>query len=307
MSREIVLPGGDTLNLFDSTFSSSYIEALLTWYSRDNLLDNAYFVGGGSQQGGGQFPINLEGKTEYTLALSYGPNRWAGDRVVVKLTPNGLECAPSAGNSDGYIQQRMELSALPPVGSVMTISILADSVLYSGTFVRLASGVDYNLYTFPNGLVGIEHLQAGTFRVTIRFTGSVVLQAAKLEPGPNQTLAHQDTAGNWILNDPPPDYQQELARCQRYYIPSTTTGTTITVVNGLGSVVKIPCAMRANPTPIDAGNRFYGEDGNWHAVTVKSAFWQPTYVYVKYDIGTAGWTLGKTYLLEHQPGLDANL
>lgn len=29
---------------------------------RRNLLDNWYFVGGGSQQGGGQFPINQRGK-----------------------------------------------------------------------------------------------------------------------------------------------------------------------------------------------------------------------------------------------------
>ena len=30
---------------------------------RRNLLDNWYFVGGGSQQGGGQFPINQRGET----------------------------------------------------------------------------------------------------------------------------------------------------------------------------------------------------------------------------------------------------
>ena len=44
----------------------------------------------------------------------------------------------------------------------------------------------------------------------------IKIYAAKLELGPVQTLAHQDADGNWVLNDPPPNFQQELAKCQRY-------------------------------------------------------------------------------------------
>ena len=37
---------------------------------RPNLLDNAYFVGGGSQQGGEQLPINQTGATSWTGSSS---------------------------------------------------------------------------------------------------------------------------------------------------------------------------------------------------------------------------------------------
>ena len=43
-----------------------------------------------------------------------------------------------------------------------------------------------------------------------------VIRAAKLELGSQQTLAHQDAAGNWVLNDPPPDKTLELLKCQWY-------------------------------------------------------------------------------------------
>ena len=46
---------------------------------------------------------------------------------------------------------------------------------------------------------------------------SDMILAAKLELGRNQTLAHQDEDGTWMLNDPPPDKALELAKCQRYY------------------------------------------------------------------------------------------
>lgn len=52
------------------------------WPSNPNLLDNWYFVGGGSQQGGGQFPINQKGKTEYAGGAR-GLDRWVCDSSLV--------------------------------------------------------------------------------------------------------------------------------------------------------------------------------------------------------------------------------
>lgn len=40
---------------------------------------------------------------------------------------------------------------------------------------------------------------------------------AKLELGSKQTLAHQDSSGNWVLNEPPPDPLAEMQKCQYYY------------------------------------------------------------------------------------------
>ena len=47
--------------------------------------------------------------------------------------------------------------------------------------------------------------------------GGGLITAVKLELGTHQTLAHQDAAGNWVLNDPPPDKTLEMLKCQRYY------------------------------------------------------------------------------------------
>ena len=45
---------------------------------------------------------------------------------------------------------------------------------------------------------------------------SVTIRAAKLELGYLSTLARKDEDGNWILNDAPPNFEEELAKCQRY-------------------------------------------------------------------------------------------
>ena len=54
----------------------------------------------------------------------------------------------------------------------------------------------------------------------LRFLGNIneTIKAVKLELGTQQTLAHQDTNGVWVLNEIP-DYGEQLARCQRYRRP----------------------------------------------------------------------------------------
>lgn len=70
----------------------------LATYVRPNLLDNWYFVGGGSQQGGGQFPINQRGQTRYTGGNIYGIDRWqsTGSNLVIAVESGCLSYTPSA-------------------------------------------------------------------------------------------------------------------------------------------------------------------------------------------------------------------
>ena len=91
------------------------------------------------------------------------------------------------------------------------------------------------------------------------------IAAWKLELGAQQTLAHQDINGNWVLNDPPPNKALELLKCQRYlaayrsaeiYNASVFFGTGILDgydaegnTSGQGYIV-MPCAMRATPAII---------------------------------------------------------
>lgn len=84
---------------------------------------------------------------------------------------------------------------------------------------------------------------------------SINVIAVKLELGSQQTLAHQDADGNWVLNDPPPNKQQELAKCQRYqvvYAPSAAlTVAESAVTRGKTTPnfsLRLPTCIRATPT-----------------------------------------------------------
>ena len=74
-------------------------------WSNDNLLDNAYFVGGGSQLGDGVFPINQRGLTSYTSA-GFVFDRWfKSGGVTATLDAGGLTIANSNGWPDGINQR----------------------------------------------------------------------------------------------------------------------------------------------------------------------------------------------------------
>ena len=190
-----------------------------------NLLDNWYFVGGGSQQGGGQFPINQKGQTNYigSSAGSVSVDRWSS-YLNVAISESYITL--SHGVASSFVQY---LNTREVKGKQCTLSFLTgDNALYSGAF------------SFPDNFPVIGSLvtyfdlriSTGTFlrasydpvkgfpdcRIVVLDGGTpITVKAIKLELGDTQTLAHQDAGGNWILNDPPPNFQQELAKCQRYF------------------------------------------------------------------------------------------
>ena len=82
--------------------------------------------------------------------------------------------------------------------------------------------------------------------------------AVKLELGSQQTLAHQDENGVWVLNEIP-DYGEQLARCQREYINLYQNESLGVLVSGnhFGDVsvavfdIPVPVTMRAKPVITD--------------------------------------------------------
>lgn len=146
-----------------------------------NLLDNWYFVGGGSQQGGGQFPINQRGQTSWSAA-GHMFDRWKLVSGTASLTAAGVTL-------NGTMAQVLEND---PPGETTATALTT------------------------TGIVDCTY-DSGTKTFTITGTGETFL-AAKLELGSHQTLAREDADGNWVLLDPPPNFQQELAKCQRYLL-----------------------------------------------------------------------------------------
>lgn len=142
-------------------------------------------------------------------------------------------------------------------GSVM---ISPDGITLNGTMQQV-------LETAPVGTVTASALtQAGVGEVvpTYNSTNKTVtvtaagkkLVAVKLELGTEQTLAHQNSSGAWVLNEMP-DYGEELSKCMRYLqiisTPYDTSGNGVAIGYANNTVdlwVPIPLAvpMRISPT-----------------------------------------------------------
>lgn len=228
-----------------------------------NLLDNWYFMGGGSQQGGGQFPINQRGETSYTAAGSQPIfDRWKSNNATVFLNADDITVTGNYNygnmtqlieNWDSFAGKTVTLSALitggDGVGSGAYIDILDGVTEY---VMPIASvGLIYETVTLPDN---ITKLELGI--VSSNVTGKTLsCKATKLELGSTQTLAYQDESGNWQLFETP-DYAEELAKCKRYYCKSAIDvnqpfGGDISFAQGtewLNCAVKFPVEMRIIPT-----------------------------------------------------------
>lgn len=236
----------------------------------ENLFDNGCFVGGGSQQGGGQFPINQRGQTSYT-GSEYGLDRWAvNDNLGTVIIQPDCITVTTGTRYAGFMQLK-ELASLQE-GLTYTLSILTSSGLYWRTFVLNKNGS-----SFPAGWFGVDGLYSyigvfnGVWRIYLvdnadGITHSVDIKAAKLELGSEQTLARNigtDAAPQWVLNDPPPNFQQELAKCQRYLIELNPYGLSYAVV-GTAIGYSTTAATGLIPLPVPMNKiKSVSISGNW--------------------------------------------
>jgi len=245
---------------------------------RPNLLDNAYFVGGGSQQGGGQFPINQRGQTSYSDS-GYMIDRWANiNNTNVQITQSGLTI--TASGDIAIYRQILEIAYLM-AGEAVTISVLSSNgALYSatGTVPSTIPSSDYEVAVaaFPVGNMSFHVGPTCSVQFYLPTAGNeITVKAAKLELGSTQTLAHQEN-GEWVLNEIP-NYQQELAKCQRYFIGFNdsdnhwcASGTGLTSTDVL-VVFPTPVTMRAVPSVTFRDAYLQGSSSVWLAVTGMSA------------------------------------
>ena len=183
---------------------------VIPYYTNPNLLDNWYFAGGGP------FPINQRGQTEFAEA-GYTIDRWLANcagGTKVYLRDDGI--APEINCN---FEQRFPRGAIPP-DTPLTLTVLrADNRIDSISFRTpvtedyiTTSGVIYTVfYTNFSG-------SAYNSMYFYEFAGNwdtIAIKAVKLELGSQQTLAHEE-GDTWVLNEMP-DYAEELAKCQRYY------------------------------------------------------------------------------------------
>ena len=196
--------------------------AYLPWHN-ENLLDNWYFVGGGSQQGGGQFPINQRGETSWNTG-GYHLDRWKQESDG--FGELGEEGFTPAVTGDMATTQQVEESVFKSLlGKKVTISALLSSGEFRSRTVQFPSDISQGfveLVAFSNGgEIGIASYPGSkTYqlcRIYIKSNSNkLTFVAIKVELGYLSTLARKDEEGSWVLNDPAPNFHQELAKCQRY-------------------------------------------------------------------------------------------
>lgn len=218
-----------------------------------NLLDNWYFGN----------PVNQRGQTEYT-GSGHTIDRWKAltDVVTLTISNDGITLRRNGGNP-WLLSEQIEPSIVTNfMGKHFTVSVLTTqglivldvpSAFTSETSVVDPTGVSVWLNTSGIVLIGTTN-------------DSMTPIAAKLELGSQQTLAHQDADGNWVLNEIP-DYGEQLRRCQRYFVRySFDTQRFIGVLNidsanGGQGYINIPVPMRTKPT-ISGSLGVYSADNN---------------------------------------------
>lgn len=175
-----------------------------------NLLDNWYFGN----------PVNQRGLRSYANSSGfYGIDRW---RIASGLSNfcyveinDGYVSFVNANTTPGsyiYFEQNFEYD-ITPTGVPRTVSIMD-----KGGILRSYTGPNNVSWEYDDGIYVYQGSQKSlNFRLDAG--KRLDMKAVKLELGSQQTLAHQDASGNWVLNDPPPNPALELAKCQRYFIP----------------------------------------------------------------------------------------
>lgn len=217
--------------------------------SNRNLLDNPWFT------------VNQKGFTSITITGS-GTNifdRWMASRSTVTLNDDGTLTVIPSQYTYGLIQ-RIERSRLV-LGATYTASAKINGEIYSVTFVW--DGTIKNM-SYSEGARRGVYLGPESNFVAVWFFGdasdTMTFTATKLEKGTVSTLA----------NDAPPDYGEELAKCQYYC--RVLDGSSYTAVGLAYSATLIrfplPFLMRAQPS-IAVGGAVYAT-GTGGTLTVSS-------------------------------------
>ena len=215
-----------------------------------NLLDNWYFVGGGSQQGGGQFPINQQELTIYSAPGNIF-DRWIfrNTGISASILPDYIKIDFPSNLLN--FAQRVNLEA----GRLYTLSILTDSGLIYGTGAPSASE---NTEIFRRGNFAYRFWDnIGIMVTSLVADATINIKAIKLEAGTEQTLAHQE-GGVWVLNELP-NYFDELAKCQKHFVRYKTGPylfNAITAANGANLEFSLPIFMKRGTIKVSGSPEF---------------------------------------------------
>lgn len=283
---------------------------------RPNLLDNAYFVGGGSQQGGGQMPINQTGATSWTGSVNYLAlfDRWLGNcsggGVTFSITSDGVVIPVTS--SYVAISQRLLQPNSSMAGKTYTVSAIVGGELISATGeVTAVSSGDSTVFITSTGSNGCTvrlrySPTNGMFFEVYTPNGGATVECCKLEEDEGQTLAYQDSTGAWHRLPQPEDgdYAGQLLKCQQYLIPLAAnsaygfaSGDSVAYL-----YFPLPTSMRARPVfqGTAPSNLFPNDGHSVSGITVLSGSAIDNVVTLR--VAGSGFTAYKSYELNVDAG-----
>jgi hypothetical protein len=315
---------GDTIPV--SAEDSTLISGALKYRTNPNLLDNWYFGNPVNQRSGyyipagvkyntlswteagttdkaypvigysGQDPLITVNGTNYIVGKSAQVPGYCGEWVYTidrweisegTLTVNDGSISHSGGQlfhplSDELSAilkgKRLTLSFLYADGSLESASAVVPSTW--GTWDAIIDYASIRIFGVNNGS-----------RLWVTNVSSAPILAAKLELGDTQTLAHQDSSGNWILNEIP-DFGEQLRRCQLYrwrFCPAEYVGSAIAFgisANAARALIYLPEQMRTNPTlnfNKNTGLFLTGVDGDIFGMTLALVWTSPNSICVEFQ------------------------
>lgn len=211
-----------------------------------NLLYNWYFVK----------PVNQRGKTLYTGAAGYTVDGWKCTSSGCKATvADGVLRLEESGSATVYYRQKLETTITAPA----TLSVLTGNTSGAVTaYVLDANGDSAGSVNLSPNTLNVLKINTGSISVVgfgVPDGGKAEIVAVKLERGLYQTLAYQEPESRlWTLNEIP-DYGEQLAKCQRYFVRLANNAETSQLLIGgmartttnIGAMFFLPVPMRAMP------------------------------------------------------------
>lgn len=207
-TKQDKLTAGDNISIDNNVVSTK------VYPCNPNLLDNWYFGN----------PVNQRGKTTYR-GFGGTADRWfaRSEKCYATVGSGVLKLEESGTGERVYYRQKLEW----PVTEVATLTVLTGTVVgyctvYTITATDEAAGNSVTLKANTANVITIRTKDIGAIGFGVPDGGRIDLKAVKLELGTEQTLAHQDADGSWVLNSIP-DYAEMLWKCQRYLQLYTTS------------------------------------------------------------------------------------
>ena len=284
-------------------------------------------------------PINQRSQTTYPAAgNAYIIDCWNAQNAAVRLDSDGIVFEGGNGfNQSVEFPEKF-------LGKTITLSALVTENSAEGNFGPNTAVNAFNHSQWPAGYMSFDKNTApGLWTITGKLPDSMPsghthlnfgmwflknerlkIRAMKLEFGDHQTLAHRE-GNKWVLNDPPPNYALELAKCQRYQVCYTDNIRSFSSESDLVSAREIifyiytPISLNKKPVAVYQNIgvlKTNGAESSIQEVSISVDFWMGNIVRIKANpiAGTPDFDTTSAYqLLHHKPNtlskimLDANL